>query len=135
MIEYEDNSVIAQLGTQDMSIPIQYALTFPERMPSPAAELDLPEIGKLTFFKPDLENFKCLSVCIEAIRKGGLAPAMINGANEEAVRLFLEGKISFTEIGDIAEKMLAQTGHTDEYALDDVIEADKRAREFARSLV
>ncbi len=135
MVEFADNSVIAQLGVPDMGIPIQYALTYPERFPSPAAELDLTEIGNLTFYKPDYNNFKCLPACIEAGRMGGLAPAMVNGANEEAVRLFLEGRISFAAIGDIAEEMVKRANKRETYALEDVLEADEEARGFARSLI
>ena len=92
MIEYDDNSVIAQLGLPDMRIPIQYALTYPERYASPVGELNLAKIGTLTFFEPDYEVFDCLNICREAITRGGLFPAAVNSANEEANRLFREGK-------------------------------------------
>ena len=97
-IVYQDNSMIAQLGVPDMRIPIQYALTYPEREPSPVKELSLTDYGKLTFFEPDYDTFKCINVCKEAIELGGLHPAAANGANEESVRLFLNGKIKFTDI-------------------------------------
>ena len=87
MVQFDDNAVIAQLGTADMRIPIQYALTYPERLPSPASELDLAEIAELTFSKPDYDTFECLAICREALRKGGLYPAIANAANEAAVQL------------------------------------------------
>lgn len=135
MIEYADNSVIAQLGLPDMAIPIQYALTYPERFPSPAGELDFSELAKMTFFKPDNTSFRCLPICIEALKKGGLAPAAVNGANEEAVAQFLEGKIGFLDIANIAEAALNAAPSVEEYTLEDVLEADKSARELARQLI
>ena len=97
-IAYQDNSVIAQLGVPDMRIPIQYALTYPQRLPSPVQELSLVDYGKLTFYAPDYDTFRCINVCKDAIAAGGLRPAAANGANEESVRLFLNGKIKFTDI-------------------------------------
>ena len=98
LIQYQDNAVMAQLGVPDMAVPIQYALTYPRRLPSPAGELNLWEQGNLTFFPPDGEAFPCLELCREALRRGGLVPAAVNGANEAAVALFLEGKIRFLDI-------------------------------------
>ncbi len=92
MIEYSDNSVIAQLGLPDMRIPIQYAVTYPERYPSPVGELNLSQIGKLTFFEPDYDTFKCLNACKKALSMGGTATAIANGANEEANMLFKIGR-------------------------------------------
>ena len=103
MVEYQDNAVVAQLGVPDMAVPIQYALTYPRRMPSPAGELDLCALGKLTFYPPDREAFPCLELCREALRRGGLVPAAANGANEQAVALFLEGKIGFLDISRLVE--------------------------------
>ena len=104
MIQLKDNAVIAQLGCPDMRIPIQYALTFPERLESPVKELDLSEISKLTFYKPDYETFECIGICRSALRKGGLYPAVVNAANEAAVELFLKKKISFPEIAETVKK-------------------------------
>ncbi len=104
MIQLQDNSVIAQLGQPDMRIPIQYALTYPERMPSPTKELDLTEVATMSFYKPDYETFRCLAICREALRKGGLYPTVVNAANEAAVRLFLEEKISFLDIPKLVDK-------------------------------
>ncbi len=104
MIEYVDGSCIAQLGTPDMRIPIQYALTYPARVPSGVKPLSLADMGKLTFFDPDLETFVCLRVCIDAARIGGLYPCAANAANEEAVALFRKGRIRFLQIGELVEK-------------------------------
>ena len=101
MIEYTDNSVIAQMGVPDMKIPIQYALTYPDRTECEVERLDLAKITSLTFYKPDYDTFKCLRACKKSMELGGTAPALANGANEAAVRLFLERKISFTDIGDL----------------------------------
>lgn len=128
MIEYDDNSVIAQLGLPDMRIPIQYALTFPERYPSPVKELDLSEIATLTFYKPDYEVFDCLGICREAITKGGLYPAAVNSANEEANRLFREGKIGFLELGELIRTAFSVTPDKKDFTLEDIYETDKIAR-------
>ncbi|MBE6791796.1 MAG: 1-deoxy-D-xylulose-5-phosphate reductoisomerase [Ruminococcaceae bacterium] len=128
MVEYDDNSVIAQLGLPDMRIPIQYALTYPERYTSPVGELDLSEIGRLTFYKPDYEVFDCLGICREAIIKGGLFPAAVNSANEEANRLFREGKIGFLDLGRLIRTAFSVTPDKKDYTLEDVYEIDKAAR-------
>lgn len=128
MIEYDDNSVIAQLGVSDMRIPIQYALTYPERYPSPVKELDLSEIATLTFYKPDYEVFDCLNICKEAISKGGLYPAAVNSANEEANRLFRENKIKFTEIAPLIRTAFGVVKDTECFTLEDIISTDRLAR-------
>lgn len=132
-IVYQDNSVIAQLGVPDMRIPIQYALTYPEREPSPVAPLSLADYGKLTFFEPDYETFKCINVCKNAIEKGGLYPAAANGANEESVKLFLEGKIKFTDIAYLNEEAMLKAPCKKDFTLNDVLEADCLAREYVRN--
>ena len=132
-IVYQDNSVIAQLGVPDMRIPIQYALTYPEREPSPVAPLSLADYGKLTFFEPDYETFKCINVCKNAIEKGGLYPAAANGANEESVKLFLEGKIKFTDIAYLNEEAMLKVPCKKDFTLNDVLEADRLAREYVRN--
>lgn len=136
LIEYRDNSVIAQLGVPDMRIPIQYALTYPERFGSPVRKLNLWEYSNLTFYKPDYETFRCLEVCREAIRKGGLYPCTANGANEMANQLFREGKISFLQIADLVEKATLEADFTSsDYTLSDVLEADRAARERVKKYV
>ena len=132
-VEFCDGAVIGQLGTPDMKVPIQYALTYPERADVAYERLSLADIGTLTFARPDTDTFKCLKVCIDAINKGGLVPAAANGANEEAVRLFLEKKISFLQIGDLVEAAAANQKVFAGYTLEDVFEADRAAREFVIS--
>ena len=135
LIEYKDNSVIAQLGVPDMRIPIQYALTYPERFESPVRKLNLWEYSNLTFYKPDYETFRAINICREAITKGGLFPCVANGANEMANYLFRQGKIGFLQIADLVEKATEKTPITDNYTIDDVLEADIMAREAVRALI
>lgn len=134
-VELSDGAVIAQLGTPDMKLPIQYALTYPERSNYAFEKLNLFEVGTLTFQKPDYETFRCLPLCIKAINEGGLAPTAVNGANEEAVRLFLEGKIKFLEIAELVEKALQSVNNKKEFNLDDILETDKQARELVRNYI
>lgn len=129
MVEYDDNSVIAQLGVSDMRIPIQYALTYPERFESPVKELDLAEIGTLTFYKPDYDTFDCLNICKEAISRGGLFPAAVNSANEEANRLFRENKIGFLDLGRLIRTSFDITPSKTDFTLDDIFAVDKLARQ------
>lgn len=130
MIQLQDNSVIAQLGVADMRIPIQYALTYPQRLASPVKELDLSEIAALTFAKPDMDTFECLAICREALRRGGLLPAIANAANEAAVQLFLEGKITFLQIPAIVGQAVGQSSAAhDTVTLDTILSADRETRE------
>ena len=130
MVEFADNSVLAQMGVPDMRIPIQYALTYPERFESPVKQLDLCEYGKLSFEKPDHETFKGIEICRQAIEKGGLYPAAANSANEAANELFRQGKIGFLTIGELVYKTIQAAESKAEYSLQDVLETDKFAREF-----
>lgn len=129
-IAYQDNSVIAQLGVPDMRIPIQYALTYPQRLPSPVQELSLVDYGKLTFYAPDYDTFRCINVCKDAIAAGGLRPAAANGANEESVWLFLNGKIKFTDIAVLNRAAMEACPQVADYTLDDVLQADRAARDY-----
>lgn len=129
-IAYQDNSVIAQLGVPDMRIPIQYALAYPQRLPSPVQELSLVDYGKLTFYAPDYDTFRCINVCKDAIAAGGLRPAAANGANEESVRLFLNGKIKFTDIAVLNRAAMEACPQVADYTLDDVLQADRAARDY-----
>lgn len=129
-IVYQDNSMIAQLGVPDMRIPIQYALTYPERKPSPVKALSLADYGKLTFFEPDYETFKCIDVCKNAIELGGLHPAAANGANEESVKLFLNGKIKFTDIAYLNNEAMKNAPNKKDFTLQDVLDTDAAAREY-----
>ena len=134
-VEFEDNSVIAQLGLPDMKIPIQYALLYPQRIESPAGHLSLTDYGKLTFAKPDYETFDCLTACIEAIKQGGIMPAAVNGANEEAVAAFLDGKIKFLQIGEIVSDVLKNTKYKEITSVSDILEADNKARNYVRAKI
>ncbi len=130
LIEYMDNSVLAQLGVPDMRIPIQYAITYPDRVSSPVKQLSLTDYGKLTFFEPDYDTFKCLRACKKAIDRGGLCAAAANGANEVANKLFRDRKISFLEIGDLVMDAMLRQDNIEAKSVDDVLDADRRAREF-----
>lgn len=131
-VEYTDNSVIAQLGLPDMRIPIQYALTYPERHPSPVGALSLAEIGKLTFFAPDYETFSCINLCRAAINKGGLYPAAVNSANEQANAMFRRGEIGFLDIADCVAYVLDCAPQKAAYTVEDILETDAFAREAVR---
>ncbi len=133
-VELSDGAVIGQMGTPDMKIPIQYAFTYPERGIS-FEKLSLADIGTLTFSKPDTKTFRCLPLCIEAIKKGGLYPAAINGANEQAVSLFLKGKIGFLQIAELNEEAMLNAKSKDDYTIEDILYADSAAREFVMSRV
>lgn len=134
-IVYQDNSMIAQLGVPDMRIPIQYALTYPERLPSPVDELSLADYGKLTFFEPDYDTFKCIDVCRNAIEMGGLHPAAANGANEESVKLFLQGKIKFTDIAYLNNEAMINASDKKDFTLQDVLDTDRAARDYVLEAV
>ena len=133
-VEYTDNSVIAQLGLPDMRIPIQYALTYPERFASPVGELSLAEIGRLTFFAPDYDVFRCINLCRTAINKGGLLPAAVNSANEQANAMFRAGEIGFLEIADRVERVFENAPQKERYTLEDILETDRWAREAVRAV-
>ena len=132
MVQFSDNSILAQLGVPDMRIPIQYALTWPERLPGATPELDFSTLKSITFDQPDEETFRCLAACKKAIQKGGLAPCAANGANEEAVRLFLEEKIGFLDIGRLVEAVVDSDSFGGSYQLADVYECDRMARRFVQ---
>ncbi len=129
LVEYNDNSVIAQLGVPDMQIPIQYAITWPKRVESNVKSLDLTEFGKLSFYPPDCETFVCIDACRHAIERGGLVPAAVNAANEVAVDLFISRKIGFLDIGRLVCKALDYNlpGAVDN--LDQILQADRAVRE------
>ena len=132
-VQFADHSIIAQLGVPDMRIPIQYALTYPARVPGVVPELDFTTLKLLTFDVADEETFRCLAACKKAIRKGGLGPCAANGANEEAVKLFLEDKIGFLDIGRLVEAVVDSDSFGGDYTLADVYECDRMAREFVRA--
>ena len=133
-VEFADGALITQLGIPDMKLPIQYALTYPERFECDERTLSLSDLGKLTFYKPDYDTFPCLSAALFAINRGGLCPSALNGANEEAVALFLNGKIGFNDIGTLT-RAAAENESGGITCVEDIYNADKRAREFVRANV
>jgi 1-deoxy-D-xylulose-5-phosphate reductoisomerase len=133
MVELRDGSIIAQLGVTDMRHAIQYALTYPERLPSPCGYLDLATVGTLEFQEPDPGRFPCVRLAYEALRAGGTYPAVLNGANEEAVAAFLDGQIGFLDIPRLVEEALTAHEGRGAASLDAVLEADAWARREARS--
>jgi 1-deoxy-D-xylulose-5-phosphate reductoisomerase len=136
MVEYVDGSVIAQMGIPDMQIPIAYALAYPERIKTGLPPLDLLEVGPLTFMEPSRDQFPALELAYEALKIGGSMPAVLNGANEEAVGAFLRGEIRFTRIVDVVEEVMDRHCEGDERDdLGGILEADRKARVAARSIV
>ena len=131
LVEYCDNAVIAQLGSPDMRLPIQYALTWPKRVPGPAAPLDLWSCGGLSFGTPDTDTFRCLALAYEAARIGGTAGAILNGANEAAVAKFLAGEIGFLDIARRVEQAMERVPVVQDPTLDDILQADQEARRAA----
>lgn len=135
LVEFNDGAILAQLGTADMRVPIQYALTWPERTHGPATPLDLLTCPPLTFAKPDPDTFRCLGLALECAQKGGTSTAILNGANEVAVELFLEEKISFLDIARLVEGALERVASKPADTLEDVLEADRAARQAVRDLL
>ena len=130
MVLFSEHCILAQLGVPDMRIPIQYALTWPLRGGPCAPELDFTQLKSITFDQADEETFRCLAACKKAIAKGGLAPCAANGANEEAVRLFLEDRIPFLKIGELVEGIVDSETFGQPYTLDDVYACDRMARAY-----
>ncbi|MGN7398873.1 1-deoxy-D-xylulose-5-phosphate reductoisomerase [Cytobacillus praedii] len=136
MVEFHDSSVIAQLGTPDMRVPIQYALTYPDRFKlSSAKRLNLSEIGKLHFSKMDLDRFRCLRFSFEAGKAGGTMPTVLNAANEAAVAAFLDRKVSFLQIEDLIEKALSKHNCISNPGLIEIQEVDVETRKYVNSLL
>ena len=133
MVQFSDHSILAQLGVPDMRIPIQYALTWPQRRPGPAPQLDFNTLSALHFGRADAETFACLAACMRAAKAGGLAGCAANGANEEAVALFLEGEISFLDIGDLVLGCVQSDSWQGSYTLEDVYACDRAARSYVRA--
>ena len=129
-VEYEDGAVIAQLGTPDMRLPIQYALYYPKRNTLSGKRLDLFELGSLTFEKPDIDNFKGLDLAYKAMRLGGNIPTAFNAANEKAVDLFLNRKIKYLQITDIIESVMDECEYIDSPSVEQILETEKRAYEY-----
>ena len=136
LVQFRDGSLMAQLGAPDMRIPIQVALTWPDRLKLETKRLDLPTLAKLTFFEPDFNKFRCLALAFEAGRRGGIVPSMMNAANEVLVDRFLKGNLKFTDIPKYVEMVMDKapnvTGHL---SLEQVLEADKEARRMTESFL
>ena len=134
-VEYEDGAIVAQLGEPDMRVPIQYALTYPKRIKNPFPRVDFTQRSNLTFDKPDMETFKCLSLAYRALKTGGTLPAVLNGANEVAVARFLKGDIGFLDIPELIEQTMDAYTVKYEYTLEDLLEADAWAKDYAAKVV
>jgi 1-deoxy-D-xylulose-5-phosphate reductoisomerase len=134
MVEFVDGSVIAQMSVPDMKLPIQYALFYPQRVLSDNTSLDLTKIKNLTFFEPDFSKFPCLKLAYQALEMGGTAPAVLNSANEVAVKAFLSGRIKFTDIQAMVQKVLTKHQVKTNPDLDDILNADRWARQTAEEL-
>jgi 1-deoxy-D-xylulose-5-phosphate reductoisomerase len=135
MVEFKDGSFLAHLGTADMRIPIQYALSYPERYHSPASHLDPLSLGNISFDKPDYRKFPALALAYHAGKTGGTLPAVMNAANEVAVHSFLEHRLSFTAIPAIVEKVMSKHENMDASSIDNILQADKWAREISELLI
>jgi 1-deoxy-D-xylulose-5-phosphate reductoisomerase len=132
-VEFNDGSIIAQLGALDMRAAIQYAITYPRHLPRGNGRLSLAKLGALTFHEPDLDTFTCLRLCIDAANRGGLAPCVVSGANEQAVELFLDNKLSFLGIGELVAAALANVRTSDGASLEAIVDADLAAREYVKT--
>ena len=135
MVEFVDGSVLAQLGSPDMRIPIAYALAWPDRMPTPAQRLDFAALGRLDFEQPDLERFPALRLAREALEAGGAAPIVLNAANEVAVASFLQGAIDFPGIARTVHEALNQADYDAPRSISDVLQIDRMTRERAQAMM
>ena len=130
MVEFVDNGVIAQLGAPDMRLPIQYALTYPNRLPMKNNELDFTKYPSLTFDEPDTDTFYALKLAYDALKDGGIKPTVFNSADEAAVELFMQGKISYLGISDAIAKAMSEIKNIENPTISDIWETDKLAREI-----
>ena len=134
MVEYIDNGVIAQLGAPDMRLPIQFALTYPQRLPMSQNEIDFTKVGTLTFERPDTDTFFALELAKKAGREGGILPTVFNSADEAAVELFLGGKLSYLGISEVIATAMEKTKNIPNPSLEEIMLADKEARQIVKSL-
>ena len=134
-VQFEDGAVKAQLGVPDMRLPIQYAFSYPKRLPLNGERLDLFKMKDLTFEQPDIERFRCLGLAYESLKQGGNMPCIVNAANEVANRAFIDDRIVFEQIASIIEQTMQKVSFTTDSALDTYLATDKEARAFAASLI
>jgi len=134
MVQFRDGSIKAQMGLPDMKLPIQYALTYPERLQNDFERTNIPAIGTLNFYEPDFEKFECLKLAFDALEAGGTAPCVLNAANEIAVEKFLNREIKFSRIPVLIEKALEKIGNHQLLNLDTIFECDTETRNFVRNL-
>jgi len=135
MVQFEDGSIKAQMGLPDMKLPIQYALSFPKRIPNKFPRYDFKKINTLTFEEPDVRTFRNLVLATEALNKGGNLPSVMNAANEIAVYAFLKNRIGFLEMTDLIEKTMQHVSFIDKPSMDDYFESDGEARSFAADVI
>jgi 1-deoxy-D-xylulose-5-phosphate reductoisomerase len=135
MVEFIDGSVLAQLGSPDMRVPIAYALAWPDRMPSPAERLNLAAVRNLSFEDPDVERFPALRIARQALEQGGAAPTVLNAANEIAVGSFLEQRIGFTQIASLVERALGESNARAPASVDEVIALDRATRDAVSEMI
>ena len=134
MVQFRDGSIKAQLGLPDMKLPIQYALTYPERLQNDFERTNIPEIGTLNFYEPDFEKFECLKLAFDVLEAGGTAPCVLNAANEIAVEKFLNREIRFSRIPVLIEKALEKIGNHQLLNLDTIFDCDTETRNFVRNI-
>jgi 1-deoxy-D-xylulose-5-phosphate reductoisomerase len=134
MVQFVDGSIKGQLGLPDMKLPIQYALTFPERYKNDYKRTDLPSINNLTFFEPDFNKFECLKLAFDVLKVGGTGPCILNAANEIAVDKFINKKIKFSQISELINKALDKIENHSDPDIEKIFECDKKTREFVRNL-
>ena len=135
MVQFQDGSIIAQMNMPDMRLPIQYALTYPNRIPLSLPRVDFPQLGSLTFCKPDFDKFPCLSIAFGAIAKGGNIPCAMSAADEIAVKAFMQGRISYKEIPSFVEKGIEKCDFISDPSLDDIIGTDMEIKNYIESII
>ena len=135
LVEFKDGHILAHLGVTDMTLPIQFALTWPKRVECPRARLDLAAMAKLSFAAPDFSEFPCLGHAMEAARQGGTAGAVLNAANEVAVEAFRQARIPYLAIAEVVGEMLESSSYCEEYSLESILEVDAETRRLAEVVV
>jgi 1-deoxy-D-xylulose-5-phosphate reductoisomerase len=134
-VQFEDGSIKAQLGLPDMRLPIQFAMSYPDRLPSAFQRFDFSQYPSLTFEKPDTETFRNLALAFEAMKRGGNVPCVLNAANEVVVAEFLKDRVGFLQMSEIVERCLAKMDYIAKPTYDDYVQTDKRTREMAVELI